>query len=102
MSWLTGALQKLGHDVIKKRMADDGHLVGEHLEYIRTRTWGPGAIMVWDRESVETPVHAQINKGIACLEFFRQEKTVPKQAVPIFPLSAEHPRPFSKTAISAC
>ncbi len=72
--------------MIKKRMVDDGHLVGEDIEYIRTGTWGPDAIMVWDRASVETPVCKLFNKGIVCLEFFRQPKTVLKQAVPVFPM----------------
>jgi hypothetical protein len=32
-------LIKQGHDVIKKRMWHDGHLVDEDQQYIRTRSW---------------------------------------------------------------
>ena len=31
------ALQKLGYDVIKKRMYKDGHMVSDMQQYIRTR-----------------------------------------------------------------
>jgi hypothetical protein len=33
------ALQKMGHDVIKKHMGDDGHMVEHFQPYVRTRGW---------------------------------------------------------------
>jgi hypothetical protein len=46
---LRKALRGLGHDVIKKLMTKDGHMVSEGVYYVRTRqTKGPGTFMVWD------------------------------------------------------
>jgi hypothetical protein len=42
-------LQKQGLDVIKKRMWKDGHLVDEHVQYVRTRNVNAEhGIMVWN------------------------------------------------------
>jgi hypothetical protein len=32
-------IQKMGYDVIKKRMYKDGHMVDDTQQYIRTRSW---------------------------------------------------------------
>jgi len=44
-------LQKLGFDVIKKRMWKDGHMVSDHCQYIRSRNVKVAdAFMIWDSE----------------------------------------------------
>lgn len=69
-------LQKQGHDVIKKRMYKDGHLVDDYQQYIRTRgpsspkphiyvSWGQSAIRdaadVFNTEGeVELVVHHEV------------------------------------------
>lgn len=43
------ALIEQGHDVIKKRMWKDGHLVDEYVQYVRTRNVkADHGIMVWN------------------------------------------------------
>ncbi len=43
------ALRCKGQDVIKKEMVKDGHMVSEHVFYVRSRKVNaPRAIMVWD------------------------------------------------------
>ena len=44
------ALIKQGHDVVKKRMWEDGHMIDEKQQYIRTRskTSPQPHIYVWD------------------------------------------------------
>ena len=41
------ALQGMGHDVIKKRMWKDGHLVDDSQGYIRTRNTDPRKGPAW-------------------------------------------------------
>ena len=40
-------LQKQGHDVIKKRMWKDGHMVSDHCQYVRERK---GKFGIWDEQ----------------------------------------------------
>ena len=35
--WLKGLLNKQGHDLIKKRMWKDGHMVSDEQQYLRVR-----------------------------------------------------------------
>lgn len=43
-------LKRRGYDVIKKRMAKDGHLVSDMQQYVRTRkSYGPGPVFcIWN------------------------------------------------------
>ena len=41
-------LQEMGHDVIKKRMWRDGHLVDDIQQYIRTRNGVEPSFMIWN------------------------------------------------------
>ena len=41
-------IKKMGHDVIKKRMWKDGHLVDDTQQYIRTRKFGKRGFYIFN------------------------------------------------------
>ena len=46
---LRNTLKKMGEDVIKKEMSKDGHMVSDHVFYVRTRKFGrEGAWGIYD------------------------------------------------------
>jgi hypothetical protein len=67
-------LRSRGQDVIKKRMAKDGHMVDEEQQYVRSRRMRPGAYAIYD------PQYAIRNSA----EEFRTEGKVELVAVPLY------------------
>ena len=59
-------LQEMGHDVIKRLMVRDGHLVSEGIYYIRERSW---KWCIWDSAYALRFLHKQFNEqGSICLQ----------------------------------
>ena len=68
------ALNTQGHDLIKKRMWKDGHLVSEMQQYLRSRKvkHGDCALMIWDSAyAVRNLAHDYRKEGIVCLSVER-------------------------------
>lgn len=42
------ALNQLGHDLIKKRMWKDGHLVNDDVQYLRSRSPKSPCLAIWN------------------------------------------------------
>lgn len=60
-----------GHDVIKKPMSKDGHMVSEGVYYVRTRKWGrvkkhiQGEYALWDDQYAIRDVAKELReKGV--------------------------------------
>jgi len=61
---LKNALIKDGHDVIKKEMSKDGHMVSDNVYYVRSRNMNrPGAFMVWDTAYAIRATYEPYNDG---------------------------------------
>ena len=62
-------LIELGYDVIKKRMQSDGHMMGDNdTQYIRSRKFIPGSIMIYDHKYAIRNLAEDWNKiGNICL-----------------------------------
>lgn len=61
-------LKKQGHDVIKKRMWKDGHMVSDSQQYIRTRKYmstsedTPGEFAIWSNVYALVDLGEEFNK----------------------------------------
>lgn len=62
------ALSELGHDVIKKLMIKDGHLVSADQYYIRERK-GKWAVW-WDYHAIR-PAYRDFNNGQVTLQYIK-------------------------------
>lgn len=61
LHYLAQHLRRLGHDVIKKRMWKDGHLVDDLQQYVRTRSHESGFMIFnagWSIQGGETSWNA--------------------------------------------
>ena len=58
------ALRSQGHNVIKKLMAKDGHMVSDGIYYVRSRNMAkPGAFAIWDDQYAVRNVAEDFNTG---------------------------------------
>lgn len=63
------ALKAQGHDVIKKRMWKDGHMVSDHQQYIRERRWK--FAVYWGSYAIRDAVDDFIQEGEVTLQVVR-------------------------------
>lgn len=68
-----------GFDLIKKRMARDGHLVDDLQQYLRTRKAGPDPsknVMIWNAEWAIAGAEEAWNRGRVTLQISRNALTI--------------------------
>lgn len=54
----------MGEDVIKKEMSKDGHMVSDHVYYVRSRKVGrPGAYAIYDANYAVRNAAEDFNNG---------------------------------------
>jgi hypothetical protein len=65
---LRNVLRRVGEDVIKKEMAKDGHMVSEHVFYVRSRAIGrPGSYAIYDEHYAVRDAAKEFNEGSVTL-----------------------------------
>ena len=76
-------LKLQGHDMVKKRMSKDGHLVDEMQQYLRTRQGVTPAFSIWnDRWAIEG-AEVDYNAGKATLALTVEDHTPDPRDEPI-------------------
>jgi hypothetical protein len=60
---LRDLLRQHGEDVIKKEMAEDGHMVSDGIYYVRMRSAGPDAYAIWDGRYTVRDTAEDFNAG---------------------------------------
>lgn len=61
---LRNVLRKMGEDVIKKEMSKDGHMVSDHVFYVRTRKIGrSGSWGIYDSNYALRDAAKEYNEG---------------------------------------
>lgn len=72
---LRNVLKKEGEDVIKKEMSKDGHMVSDHVFYVRTRKIdGPGAYAIYDNYYATRDAAEEFNNGSVTLRMASMEE----------------------------